>query len=140
MEAEILRPLIEYFYTGQIIISNDNVTDLLAAASQLLLPGLVEACGQFMADFCLNDSNCLRILAIASSQSFAGNLGWLEAEAMRYIQLHFEAIWQRPEFIGGLEAENAIDEDKCPKMDCLQLRLGSVTTSNDLRMAEFISG
>ena len=122
MEAEILRSLIDYFYTGQITLSNDNVIGILAAASQLLLPNLVEACGQFLADFCLDEANCLRILAIASSQSFAGNLGWLEAEAMRYIQLHFESIWQRPEFIGQTtEDENATDEEKCSKMDWMQL-------------------
>ena len=95
MESEILKALIDFFYSGGISITNDNVLGLLAASSQLLLPNLVQACGQFLADFCLDEENCLRIFAIATSQNFAGNLGWLEAEAMRYIQLHFESIWQR---------------------------------------------
>ena len=95
MESEILKSLIDFFYTGEIRITNDNVIGLLTASSQLLLPNLVQACGQFLADFCLDEENCLRIFAIATSQNFAGNLGWLEAEAMRFIQLHFESIWQR---------------------------------------------
>ena len=95
MESEILKPLIDFFYTGEINITSDNVIGLLTASSQLLLPNLVQACGQFLADFCLDEENCLRIFAIATSQNFAGNLGWLEAEAMRFIQLHFESIWQR---------------------------------------------
>ena len=125
IESEILKPLIDFFYTGRISITNENVIGLLASASQLLLPNLVQACGQFLADFCLDEENCLRILGLATSQNFAGNLGWLETEAMRYIQLHFESIWQRPEFIGQLTSEenalNEADEEKCPVLDWMQL-------------------
>ena len=102
IEAEILQPLVEYFYTGKITVTNDNVIGLLEATSLLLLPKVVEACGQFLANH-IDEANSLKIWAIATSRNYCG-LQWLAGEALRFMQLHFESIWKEPEFI--LEAKN----------------------------------
>ena len=93
VESELLEPLVEYFYTGKISISSENVLILLQASSLLLLPCLVKACGQFLS-INLDESNCLDILSIASTYNYGEGLVKLEADALRYIQLHFETIWR----------------------------------------------
>ena len=40
VEEDDLEPIVNYFYTGSIIINGDNVGSLLSAASLLLLPRL----------------------------------------------------------------------------------------------------
>ena len=121
MEGQLLAPLVDYFYSGQITISNDNVMGLLHASSLLLLPSLVEACGQFLSN-CLDESNCLDILAIATSHNFGDSFQQLERHAVRYIQLHFEAIWSRsPDTNEEEQLQRENDEDPFLKMDHLQL-------------------
>jgi hypothetical protein len=101
---------VDYFYTGTIRITNDNVMSLLEAASLLLLPNLVQSCGRYLSNS-LDVSNCLRILAIATSCTFGLGLEWLEEHAIRFSQLHFEAIWRSPEFIGrGATADSSEEE------------------------------
>lgn len=101
MEAAILRPLVDYFYSGKISITNDNVISLLEAASLLLLPTLLQACCKFLANG-LDEANCLRVLAIATSRNFGLDLEWLEKEVVRFIQLHFEVVWRSSEDFVGL--------------------------------------
>lgn len=97
VESDVLEAVVLYFYSGQITISNDNVIGLLGAASLLLLPRLVEACGQFLST-CLDQSNCLHILAMATSHDFGDSLDALKTDAIRYIQLHFQSIYDNEDF------------------------------------------
>ena len=92
VESEFLRELVDYFYTGEITVTNENVIGLLEAASLLLLPKLVEACGRFLANH-IDETNSLRIWALATSRTYCG-LEWLAGEAIRFMQLHFEALWR----------------------------------------------
>lgn len=126
MDGDLLEPLVDYLYSGQITISNDNVIGLLQAASLLLLPRLVEACGQFLSTV-LDQSNCLDILTIATSLDFGDSLAKLEKDAIRYIQLHFEAIWRQ---LGSIiqqeeddheQQQEQEEESVAPAMDHRQL-------------------
>lgn len=65
MDPTAIDLLIEYAYTGQIIITPDNVQVLLPASSILQIQEVREACCRFLLRQ-LHPSNCLGI------RSFAG--------------------------------------------------------------------
>lgn len=62
-----LELLVEYAYTGQVLITEDNVQVLLPASGLLQMEGVREACCRFLMKQ-LHPSNCLGI------RSFAGKL------------------------------------------------------------------
>lgn len=65
VDVEALRQLIEYTYTGELTITEDNVQVLLPASSLLQIQSVREACCKFLLRQ-LHPSNCLGI------RSFAG--------------------------------------------------------------------
>ena len=103
---------------------------LLQAASLLLIPNLVEACGSFLAR-CLDPSNCLTILATASAD-FGDSLVPLKKEAIRYIQLHFEDVWQQLayDFEASPSVESEDDSEGAELMD--HLHMTALLSSDDL--------
>ena len=44
ISANVLSSVVDYFYTGELLINGDNVGDLLNVGSLLLMPKLIEAC------------------------------------------------------------------------------------------------
>ena len=120
MEAELLQPLVDYFYTGSINIDDDNVMSLLEAASLLLLPKLVQACGKYLASR-LEVDNCLKIHAVATSRDFGTDLDWLRGRIERFIQLHFEEVWKTPEFIGCENIDDEAEVEDEPAIEVNQL-------------------
>lgn len=125
VDPSLLAILVDYFYTGCITVTEDNVLGLLEASSLLLLPDLVQACGQFLSDH-LDVSNCLRIRAIATAWDYGG-LDWLAMAASRFVQLNFEQVWRSPEFIGHLDdgscddASSFTTEPMLPLLNAKQL-------------------
>lgn len=67
VDVEALRQLIEYTYTGELTITEDNVQVLLPASSLLQIQSVREACCKFLLRQ-LHPSNVLGI------RSFAGGL------------------------------------------------------------------
>lgn len=67
IEAQSLKQLIDFAYTGEIDITEENVQVLLPASSLLQIQSVREACCKFLLRQ-LHPSNCLGI------RSFAGNL------------------------------------------------------------------
>lgn len=67
VDVEALRQLIEYTYTGELTITEDNVQVLLPASSLLQIQSVPEACCKFLLRQ-LHPSNVLGI------RSFAGRL------------------------------------------------------------------
>ena len=65
VDAAALQQLVEYSYTGEILITEDNVQVLLPASSLLQISSVREACCKFLMRQ-LHPSNCLGI------RSFAG--------------------------------------------------------------------
>ncbi|XP_069477688.1 kelch-like protein 38 [Ambystoma mexicanum] len=60
VEPEILQQIILYVYTGEILITGENVLCLIEAASMLQYVKLFEACSKYLQDQ-LNPTNCLSI-------------------------------------------------------------------------------
>ncbi|KAE8738169.1 hypothetical protein FOCC_FOCC016367 [Frankliniella occidentalis] len=64
VDGVALRQLIEYSYTGEILITEDNVQVLLPASSLLQMEPVREACCRFLLRQ-LHPSNCLGIRSFA---------------------------------------------------------------------------
>ncbi|XP_032916877.1 kelch-like protein 38 isoform X2 [Catharus ustulatus] len=64
IEADILDQIILYVYTGEILISTENVLCLLETASMLQYPKLFEACSTYLQDK-LTPDNCLSMIRLA---------------------------------------------------------------------------
>ncbi|XP_021149966.1 kelch-like protein 38 isoform X3 [Columba livia] len=64
IDAEILDQIILYVYTGEILISTENVLCLLEAASMLQYAKLFEACSAYLQDK-LTPDNCLSMTRLA---------------------------------------------------------------------------
>ncbi|XP_048859834.1 kelch-like protein 10 [Brienomyrus brachyistius] len=64
ISPETLRQVIEYAYTYSVVITADNVENLLVAADYLSVLGIVQRCSDFLHEqLCLN--NCIGLLKIA---------------------------------------------------------------------------
>ncbi|XP_043916347.1 kelch-like protein 10 [Protopterus annectens] len=65
VSAHMMESIIEYAYTRTVAITNDNVEQLLAAASQFHVIGIVSACCEFL-ESQLCSENCIGIWKIAN--------------------------------------------------------------------------
>lgn len=71
IDGKTLESMIRCFYTGHIDIDEDNVLDLLVAASFLIFPHLERKCISFLVQpEIVNKSNCVAIWAMAKRYTF----------------------------------------------------------------------
>ncbi|XP_060870532.1 kelch-like protein 12 [Metopolophium dirhodum] len=64
LDSTVLQLLVDYIYTGEIIVTKENVQDLLPAANILQLDFVSAACAKFLQKP-LDASNCLGVRALA---------------------------------------------------------------------------
>ncbi|XP_076880295.1 kelch-like protein 10 [Brachyhypopomus gauderio] len=87
VSPHMMQLIVDYAYTLSVPINEDNVEELLAAADQFLVSGLVHACCQFLEDqMCVE--NCIGIFKLA-------DFYWcpdLRQKAHLFILHHFEQI------------------------------------------------
>ena len=95
-DSRTIEELLNYVYTGEIGISEENVEELLAIADYFDIPSLKETCAEFLM-ICLKPSNCLAV------QIFAERYGHdlLHEAATEYICNHLAAIWRTEEFLSS---------------------------------------
>ena len=94
IEPQAMSALIEYFYTGEVMVTIDNVQDLLPAAGILQLRELKEACCDFLSDH-MDTANCLGIKQFADLHSCPTLLKM----ANRFIIRKFVEIVKQDEFL-----------------------------------------
>ena len=97
IDANSLQDIVDFAYTGNIAITQNNVQDLFASARMLQLDKIVEACRNFL-ESQLHPSNCLGILRFADLHSCTMLLN----SALTFIESHFTDIVTYDEF-GSLE-------------------------------------
>ena len=68
IEPQAMASLIEYAYTGEVVVTVENVQDLLPAAGILQLRELKDACCAFLSDH-MDTTNCLGIKQFADLHS-----------------------------------------------------------------------
>ena len=87
VEPEILTQLIDYIYTSKVVVSQENVQNLLSAANLLDLLPVRDACCRFL-DQHMDESNCLGIQNFAE----AHNCTDLQEKARNFGLQHFREV------------------------------------------------
>ncbi|CAK6960852.1 kelch-like protein 10 [Scomber scombrus] len=92
---EIMNLIICYAYTNFVPVTEDNVVEILAAADQFLVPGMVQACSFFLEDqLCLK--NCIGIWKLVDFYHCPD----LKYKVFLYILYHFlEVVNASKEFL-----------------------------------------
>ncbi|RXN29310.1 kelch 10 [Labeo rohita] len=111
MSRNIMSLIIQYAYTGSVLITEDNVLELLLAADQFLVSGLVDACCQFL-ESSLCPENCIGICMFTEDFHSCSKL---HHKAKLYILKHFEEVLQVSEEFLELsleQLEEIIDKDE----------------------------
>ncbi|KAJ9589788.1 hypothetical protein L9F63_027953, partial [Diploptera punctata] len=90
---QILNTLIDFIYTGEININQDNVQELMIAADMLELNEVVVGCTEFL-KYELHATNAIGIFRFAEGH----NCEELANSAVEFIQLHFPQICNEEEF------------------------------------------
>ncbi|XP_001948331.2 kelch-like protein 2 isoform X1 [Acyrthosiphon pisum] len=102
LDSTALQVLVNFIYTGKIVINEENVRDLLSAANLLQLQEVKEACCNFLQSQ-LCSTNCFSINAIADLHSCTELLTSSEL----YIHQHFSEAADGDEFL-SLSSEEVI--------------------------------
>lgn len=94
LDSTALKLLVDYIYTGKIIITEQNVQVLLPAANLLQLQFVKDACVEFLQTQ-LNPTNCLSIRAFADLH----HCSELISSSEIYIKKHFQDVIKSNEFL-----------------------------------------
>lgn len=92
-EPESVELIIDYFYSCELAINQDNIEGILAVASLFEVPEIVQECGEFMQEEIQLD-NCLGIQSLASQFS----LNHLKSKVDNFISWNFMALCVEEEF------------------------------------------
>ncbi|KAJ8338509.1 hypothetical protein SKAU_G00374750 [Synaphobranchus kaupii] len=94
VDGQTLRKLVDYIYTAEIEVTEDNVQVLLPAASLLQLMDVRHACCDFLQTQ-LHSTNCLGIRAFADLHACTQLLN----QAHAYAEQHFSEVMLGEEFL-----------------------------------------
>ncbi|XP_047439537.1 kelch-like protein 10 [Mugil cephalus] len=87
VSPQMMQHIINYAYTHSVPITEDNVVDILAAADQFIVPGMVQACSFFLEDqLCMR--NCMGIWKMVDFY----HCPEFRHRVFLYILYHFERI------------------------------------------------
>ncbi|XP_008181128.1 kelch-like protein 2 isoform X1 [Acyrthosiphon pisum] len=103
LDSTALELSVNFIYSGEIVVTEENVQALLAAASLLQLREVKEACCDFL-NSQLRPTNCIGITAIADKYSCTKLLTSSEL----YIQDHFSEVVDGDEFT-SLSPEQVVE-------------------------------
>ncbi|XP_060872578.1 ring canal kelch homolog [Metopolophium dirhodum] len=102
LDSTTLQLLVEFVYSGKIVVTERNVQDLLPAANLLLLNDVNEACCEFLQEQ-LHPTNCLGIKAFANLHCCSKLL----TSSVLYIQQNFSRVVEGDEFL-SLSSEEVV--------------------------------
>ncbi|XP_039511881.1 kelch-like protein 10 [Pimephales promelas] len=111
ISQDIMPLIIQYAYTRSVLITQENVVELLVAADLILVSGLVDACCQFLESH-LCPENCIGICKFTEDFYSCSKL---HCKAKHYILQHFEEVLHVSEEFLELsveQLEEIIDEDE----------------------------
>jgi len=95
VDPDALHILVDYVYTSEVDVTEDNVQSLLPAANLLQLTDVRDACCEFLQSQ-LHPTNCLGIRAFADLHGCMDLLTTTES----YIERHFTEVLECDEFYG----------------------------------------
>lgn len=94
MDSEALRTLIDFAYSSNLVIREDNVQAVLAAANLLQMISVVDACCEFL-EAQIDVENCLGIAAFAELLSCSR----LYQRSWEFALENFHEVWHSEEFL-----------------------------------------
>ncbi|XP_046405767.1 ring canal kelch homolog [Ischnura elegans] len=94
VEPQALKLLVDYIYSSEVQVTEDNVQILLPAAKLLQLKDVTDACCEFL-QAQLHPTNCLGIRAFADLHGCTELLQWAET----YAEQHFMEVVECEEFL-----------------------------------------
>ncbi|KAK2726496.1 hypothetical protein QYM36_000814 [Artemia franciscana] len=95
IDPQALQILLDYIYTAEVHVTEDNVQTLLPAANLLQLNDVKDACCEFLASQ-LHPSNCLGIRAFADVHGCVELLNLAD----KYTEQYFSDVVESEEFFG----------------------------------------
>lgn len=132
----MLKTILDFIYSGQIDINEENVGDIVAAASSMELIALEERCGKFWA-VDLKVENCVEIYLNADKY----RLSDLHTKALKFVCNHFEAV--PIDDIQQLDEKNLLDVLKYDEITAPETiifnRLSQWMNQNKVEADEFAS-
>ncbi|KAG8192429.1 hypothetical protein JTE90_017959 [Oedothorax gibbosus] len=129
--------LLNYMYTGAVVIDKNNVSELLRLANHFLVMKLKNYCAEFL-DRYLDPSNCLTVKGMADKY----NLPILQKNASLFIQNHMVEVFEQKEILdlslGKLESffkdkQYHIPQHVLLSFICKWVEHGASKRENDLR-------
>ncbi|XP_036392843.1 kelch repeat and BTB domain-containing protein 3 [Megalops cyprinoides] len=130
LSPKAIRAFLDFAYTGETEITDDNVDMFFQLSSFLQVSLLSKACSDFLIET-LDLSNCLQLLAIAEGYGSTR----LHQRAMEFITQNFHALTKIPDFlemnVGVLEKCLGADELYVPDEEAA-LRALLLWTKHDL--------
>ncbi|XP_071447605.1 kelch-like protein 17 [Hetaerina americana] len=94
IDSSALHLLVDYAYSGEILITEDNVQVLLPASSLLQMASVTDACCKFLLRQ-LHPSNCLGIRSFADAHACKD----LHRKSHRFALQNFQEVMQTEEFL-----------------------------------------
>lgn len=104
VSADVMSVLVDYAYTRKAKVTSDNVEQLLPAADQFHMLGLIKACSDFLMKE-LGPENCIGIQKFAQSYFCKG----LEQKSLLYILANFQAMYTTSNEFLQLNIEEVTD-------------------------------
>lgn len=94
IRKETFETILDYIYTSEIQLSEENIQDILQAADVLLLGDLKDICCEYL-EGCISPDNCLGIMDFASRFTCP----WLHLKVSQYVDENFRYIFKTEEFM-----------------------------------------
>ena len=94
IDCECLKLVIDYMYTGEVLITETNVQSLLSTSNLLNISVLKQSCSQFIQSQ-LDVTNCIGIREFADLHSCQVLLKYADA----FIDQYFSQVYQKEEFL-----------------------------------------
>lgn len=109
-----VRSLVEFAYTGQVLVTAETAQDLLMTANMFTLPDIVQFCSRFLATH-ITASNCLGMREFARQQDIHG----LRQAANDFATKNFTSVSKQEEFLDlSLEEATEFVKSNDIKVDC----------------------
>ncbi|XP_062621476.1 gigaxonin-like [Saccostrea cucullata] len=86
--------ILDYLYTSEIVLDEENIQNILQAADLLLLTDLKQACCEYLLK-CITSQNCLGIWDFASRF----NCSWVRLKTTQFLENNFRNITNYGEFL-----------------------------------------
>ncbi|XP_047208077.1 kelch-like protein 10 isoform X2 [Girardinichthys multiradiatus] len=87
VSPNVMELILEYAYTSSVVVTEDNVVELLAEADRFAIKGIIQACCDFLQQK-LCSKNCINTWKLAAHYKFLN----LKEKAYLYILQHFEEV------------------------------------------------